>query len=126
VFSTLHTNDASAAMTRLEDIGVEPYLISSSILCVIAQRLVRVICRECKHKGCESCKGTGYRGRTVIYEILPMSPKIQEAIAQKASAHRIREIALTEGMKTLRQCGLEKVRDGVTTEEEVLRATLSL
>jgi general secretion pathway protein E len=150
VFSTLHTNDACGAVTRLEDIGVEPYLISSSTLCIIAQRLVRVICAGCKrpaalkpelHRefglkaaspnagvfeggGCEDCKGTGYRGRTVIYEILPVSAEIQAAIAGRSPAHKIREVALSQGMRTLRQCGWDKVLAGITTPGEVFRATL--
>jgi len=126
VFSTLHTNDASGAVTRLEDIGVEPYLISSSVLCVIAQRLVRMICSACKQpgKGCDHCKNTGFRGRTVIYEMLPVTPAIQALIHNRAPADKIREKALQEGMRTLRQCGLEKVREGITTQDEVFRATL--
>jgi type II secretory ATPase GspE/PulE/Tfp pilus assembly ATPase PilB-like protein len=149
VFSTLHTNDASGAVTRLEDIGVEPYLISSSVLAIIAQRLVRVICEHCKTaqvlpgdlreefgmtgssgetvyygKGCEACKRTGFHGRTVIYEILPITSGIQELIVKRAAANIIREEALKEGMQTLRQCGWQKVLAGVTTPEEVMRATL--
>ena len=150
VFSTLHTNDASGAITRLEDIGVEPYLISSSVLCVIAQRLVRVICDRCNErrplpaefrsefglaitgpetpvyrgKGCEHCKETGFRGRTVIYEILPITPDLQALIVSRAPANIIRQKALEAGMQTLRQCGWEKILAGVTTPEEVIRATL--
>lgn len=150
VFSTLHTNDAAAAMTRLQDIGVEPYLISSSVLCVIAQRLVRVICEACKTAvplskglygefglpsngpvitvyegaGCDACKRTGFRGRTVIYEVLPIRPAIQELIAARDSALRIREQSVMDGMRTLRRCGWQKVVEGITTASEVLRATL--
>lgn len=150
VFSTLHTNDAPGAVTRLQDIGVEPYLISSSVLCMIAQRLVRLICKECRRPaplkkelcvefgirpdgpevtvyegaGCERCKYTGYHGRTVIYEILPVRFSIQELIAARAPANLIREKAMAEGMRTLRQCGWQKVLDGLTTPEEVIRVTL--
>jgi general secretion pathway protein E len=149
VFSTLHTNDASGAVTRLKDIGVEPYLISSSVLCVIAQRLVRVICPQCKEavalpteileqfgpgasknpqafrgKGCEACKHTGFQGRTVIYEILPVTGDVRDLIVAKTPANVIRQKAGAQGMQTLRECGWEKVRRGVTTAEEVLRVTL--
>jgi type II secretory ATPase GspE/PulE/Tfp pilus assembly ATPase PilB-like protein len=124
ILSTLHTNDAASAVTRLEDIGVQPYLISSSVLCLIAQRLVRVLCQACKGAGCDACKGAGFRGRTAIYEILPVSPAIQEAILNRAPASRIRELAIAEGMRTLRQCGLEKAKRGITTPQEVFRATL--
>jgi type II secretory ATPase GspE/PulE/Tfp pilus assembly ATPase PilB-like protein len=150
VFSTLHTNDASGAITRLEDIGVEPYLISSSVLCIIAQRLVRVICKDCRRartlspelraefglsthgaevavyagQGCETCKGTGFRGRTVIYEILPVTPDIQDLIVQRAPSNVIREKALAGGMRSLRQCGWGKVLAGVTTPDEVIRVTM--
>jgi len=150
VFSTLHTNDAPGAVTRLEDIGVEPYLISSSVLCIIAQRLVRLICEGCKTetmlprefrsefglsdqdpdvpvffgKGCEACKNTGFHGRTVIYEMLPITPGIQELIVKRAPANVIRDKALQEGMQTLRQCGWNKIRAGLTTAQEVIRATL--
>jgi len=150
VFSTLHTNDAPGAVTRLEDIGVEPYLISSSVLCIIAQRLVRVICKKCRQtlplprefrpefglaaqapevavyvgKGCDACMGTGFRGRTVIYEILPIVPEIKDLIVKRAPANVIREKAVAQGMRSLRQCGWEKIQAGVTTPEEVIRVTL--
>jgi general secretion pathway protein E len=151
VFSTLHTNDAVGAMTRLQDIGVEPYLVSSSVLCIIGQRLVRMICESCKQpapfnpewakefglasngaaakvwegKGCDACKHTGYRGRTVIYEILPISSSIQALISVlRSPATKIREKAIEEGMRPLRQCGWEKVAQGITTPAEVLRVTL--
>ncbi len=150
VFSTLHTNDAAGAVARLLDIGVEPYLIASSLSCVIAQRLVRLICPSCRRiveappealpelnepfepenaliargAGCAQCHQTGFHGRTVIYEILPVSEGIRELIAQRVPAHKLREKALAEGMRTLRQCGWEKVRRELTTPEEVLRVTL--
>ncbi|MBK7688445.1 MAG: Flp pilus assembly complex ATPase component TadA, partial [Elusimicrobia bacterium] len=148
VFSTLHTNDAASAATRLQDIGVEPYLIASSVLCVIAQRLVRVICAECREavppppemardladgpdvpkafrgRGCPACKGTGYRGRTVIYEMLPMTDALRGMIADRRPAHALREEALRGGMRPLRRSGWRKVLDGTTTADDVMRATL--
>jgi type IV-A pilus assembly ATPase PilB len=148
VFSTLHTNDASGAIPRLSDVGVESYLVSSSLLLVIAQRLVRVICPKCKErvslpaqtlenldfpeagdviffrgKGCSDCRFTGYRGRTGIFEILRLNEKIRKLINEKASSDQIRQAAISSGMKTLRQAGWEKVKGGITTLEEVLRVT---
>jgi type II secretory ATPase GspE/PulE/Tfp pilus assembly ATPase PilB-like protein len=151
VFSTLHTNDAAGAVTRLEDIGLEPYLVSSSVLCIIAQRLVRVICPDCRKerpltpemaaefgippaeakghclfegKGCPACNGSGYRGRTVIYEILPVTDELRELVMKRAPAVHLRDKAIEQGMKPLRRCGWEKVLAGITTPEEVLRVTL--
>lgn len=148
VFSTLHTNDAAGAITRLQDMGVEGYLISSSLLGVQAQRLVRRICRDCgqSHKitddeahvlkinaadfpdarkgpGCERCGGTGYRGRIGLYELLVMSDAIRHEIAIGSDANVIRAQAIREGMKTLRQDALEKLAAGLTTPEEVVRVT---
>lgn len=148
VFSTLHTNDAPSAFTRLIDMGVEPFLVSSSVLGVIAQRLVRVICENCKQsykpaptsikelglppdkevklyrgKGCGLCKGTGYRGRTGIFSVLKVTPKIQELIVSRAPATEIDKAARSEGMKTLREDCLDKVLKGITTMEEMLRVT---
>jgi type II secretion system protein E len=152
VFSTLHTNDAAGGITRLLDMGVEPFLVTSTVECFIAQRLVRVICPECKHpvkikqevlreigmtqaamsnasayegKGCEACKNTGYRGRTAIYEMLVMHEPIRELVLRRASADEIRKKALALGMKTLRQDGLEKVLQGITTLSEVMRVAES-
>lgn len=137
VFSTLHTNDAPGSVTRLLDMGLEPYLVASSLECVIAQRLVRMICAKCKQvesesggnrifrgKGCEDCHFTGFRGRTVIYEILEVSRDIRDSILNRVSADRIREKALAQGMRPLRQCGFEKVFAGLTTPEEVMRVTM--
>ncbi len=150
VFSTLHTNDAASAVTRLQDIGLEPYLVSSSVLCLIAQRLVRTICHQCKAKskptsevkkefhlsekdtdtfvfygkGCEACKFSGYQGRTVIYEILPVTNEIRDLIMERIPANKIRDKAINDGMQTLRQCGWDKIIRGITTPDEVLRATL--
>lgn len=149
VFSTLHTNDAAGAITRLLDMGIEPYLIASSVECIIAQRLVRVICQECKEvsnvppeaifnfigrefkrppiiyegSGCERCKFRGYRGRTAIYEFLVMNDVIREMVLRKEPANNIKKQALKMGMKTLRQDGWDKILRGITTIEEVARET---
>ena len=150
VFSTLHTNDSPSAITRLIDMEVEPFLISSTLEAVISQRLVRVICNACreeyepsseelellemepseakKHKfyrgkGCSICNNIGYTGRTGIYEILIMNEELRRAVVDKASAGEIREIALKYGMKTLRSDGLDKIFKGITTIEEVVRET---
>ena len=149
VFSTLHTNDSASAITRLVDIGVEPFLISSSVTAVIAQRLVRVLCDACKEaytpgaileslgvpreqlenhtiyqaKGCEKCFNTGYRGRVAIFEIMHMKERLKSLILKTFDATQIKQHALQENMRTLRQSGIEKVLDGTTTIEEVLRVT---
>ena len=150
VFSTLHTNDAAGAITRLLDMGVEPFLVSSSLECLIAQRLVRLICPECKApavktsepilrsfgifekpekveifagKGCSACKFSGYRGRTGIYEIILMNDTLREMIIKKASSQQIKRKAIELGMRTLRQDGWEKIAKGLTTVEEVMRVT---
>ena len=150
VFSTLHTNDSPSAITRLVDIGVEPFLISSSVLAVLAQRLVRVLCADCKQPyaprtvylqsiglraerfaerpvfkaaGCEKCFQTGYRGRIGIFEIMLMSEELKSLIIQTYDANRIKALAVQEGMVTLREDGIEKVLEGLTTLEEVLRVT---
>ena len=151
VFSTLHTNDSPSAFTRLMNMGVEPFLISSSLLGVLAQRLLRKVCEKCKElyapsdnllrdigfedkigqnikfskgKGCKVCGESGYKGRTGIYEMLKVTPEIQEAILKKSSADDIRNIAVEQGMITLRKAALEKLLLGVTTPEEVIRITL--
>lgn len=121
VFSTLHTNDAPGAITRLLDMKIEPYLISSSIKAVIAQRLVRKICQKCKNKGCEECRYTGYKGRTGIYEILLMSDEIKNLVLTCTSTHIIKQKAVELGMTTLIEDGLKKVERGITTKLEVLR-----
>lgn len=147
VFSTLHTNDASGAVTRLLDMGIEGFLVASSLVGVLAQRLVRVICPSCKEivapkhellekmgdsladfpayhgKGCEECRHTGYKGRTGIFELMDMTEEIRHMVLEKASADIIRQTAISQGMQVLRECGWQKVRDGITTIEEVLRAT---
>lgn len=141
VYSTLHTNDAPSAITRLTDMGVENYLISSSLVAVLAQRLVRVICPRCKVRdgttltpqgepivawrgpGCEHCFGTGYSGRVGIFELMEMNDEIRKLIMRNADASEIAAAARRHGMRTLREDGWEKVRAGLTTAEEVLRVT---
>ncbi len=154
VFSTLHTNDAASGITRLIDIGLEPYLVASSVEAFIAQRLVRVICPECKYedkqapeelkrvvarglglktedvkisrgKGCSSCNSTGFFGRTAIYEIITIDDVIKELIIKKAPSGSIKKAAVSRGMRTLAQDGWDKVIQGVTTPEEVMRVTSS-
>ncbi len=146
VLSTLHTNDAPGALTRLVDMGVEPFLIASSVVGVVAQRLVRKICEQCKEpylpapevitennlpegtllyrgKGCEHCRFSGYRGRTAIFEVMKMSEQISALVMKKASSGEVRQVAIGEGMKTLFENGKEKVISGITTLEEVLRVS---
>jgi len=148
VFSTLHTNDAPSAATRLIDMGVEPYLIASSVEMVLAQRLVRVICKHCKEeipesenasnraefgdlvppklyrgKGCRACLNTGFRGRRGIFEMMPLSEEIRQMIMERASSGRMRRVALEQGMNSLRLDGWRLVREGVTTIQEVVFAT---
>jgi general secretion pathway protein E len=143
VFSTLHTNDAAGAMSRLLDMGVEDYLLASSLLGVMAQRLVRRLCRDCAKEGpagsemakelggpgatvhdavgCPTCAGTGYLGRTGIYEILVAGEEIRKLILERAPTDRIKAAAVALGMRTLREDGWAKVRGGETSVAEVLR-----
>ncbi len=148
VLSTIHTNDAPSATTRLIDMGIEPFLVSSSLIGVLAQRLARTICSHCKEaytppvealhrlglrpeegeeivfyrgRGCDRCKGTGYKGRTGIFELMVMSEAIRELVLKGASAAQIRDQAVAEGMKTLAEDGILKVLEGVTTVDELLR-----
>ena len=150
VFSTLHTNDAPGAATRLIEMGIEPYLVASSLEMVVAQRLVRLICPKCKAPGppapgdmdvmreefgddapsflyrgggCRNCQGTGYRGRQGVFELMPLNEELREMILEHASAGQVRAAATRQGMLSLRQDGLRHVRDGRTTVEEVLRVT---
>jgi general secretion pathway protein E len=148
VFSTLHTNDAPAAVTRLQDMGCEPYLVSSVLNGVLAQRLVRRICKACRApshpdpaellalgvtdatgvelfqgKGCEECRGTGYRGRSGIYELFRITEEARSLIVRKAPAGEIRRRAVEQGMVTLREDGWAKACAGLTTVEEILRVT---
>ncbi|HJT81803.1 MAG TPA: ATPase, T2SS/T4P/T4SS family [Chthoniobacterales bacterium] len=148
VLSTLHTNDAAGAITRLDDMGIEPFLISSSILMSCAQRLVRRVCTNCRDEfipepemfdklgmkptndavffhgtGCDRCKGRGYLGRVALIEALPVSEAIRRLIVKRASSAVIKNQAVSEGMKTLRMVGVEKATEGITTLEEVWRVT---
>ena len=147
VLSTLHTNDAAGAITRLDDMGIEPFLISSSVILACAQRLVRRICPNCKEEfqpepeiftklniendgstlyrgaGCSRCKGRGYVGRAPILEVLPVSESIRRLIIKRASAAVVKNQAISEGMKSLRMVGIDKAKEGITTLEEVLRVT---
>jgi type IV pilus assembly protein PilB len=123
VFSTLHTNDAPGAITRLVDMGVEPFLLASSIIGVLAQRLVRVTCGECKGKGCKKCLNTGFKGRTGIFELMPTNEEIKKLITGKAAANEIRKTAVKDGMQTLYEDGEEKIKQGLTSREEVMRVT---
>jgi general secretion pathway protein E len=148
VFSTLHTNDAPSAPTRLVDMGVEPYLVASSLEAVLAQRLVRLICPHCKEqipeteaaplraqigpdapavlyrgRGCRECLGTGYRGRTGIFEFMLVGDEVRELILRRAPSGEVREAAMRHGMRTLRMDGLRHVAMGRTTLDEVLRVT---
>jgi len=146
VFSTLHTNDAPGAVTRLLDMGIEGFLVSSSLIGVLAQRLVRVICPKCKEPfkpeqkfldkieigedvttyhgaGCDECRSTGYMGRTGIFELMTVDGEIRQLILDKVSSDVIRQRAVSKGMQVLRDCGWQKVKEGVTTIEEVLRVS---
>src|SRR5712692_9994859 len=148
VLSTLHTNDAAGAITRLDDMGIEPFLISSSILMTCAQRLVRRVCTNCKEEfvpepeliekiglaenkatvfyhgiGCDRCKGRGYLGRAALIEAIPISEAVRRLVIKRASAAIIKNQAISEGMKTLRAVGVEKALEGVTTLEEIWRVT---
>ena len=147
VFSTLHTNDAAGGITRLLDMEIDSFLVSSSVNLIIAQRLVRIICTACKEKftpeahllkqftekpesittyhgkGCEACRFTGYKGRSGIFEMLEISDEIREMILQKMPSHQIKQKAVSLGMKTLKQSGWDKIKSGQTTVAEVLRVT---
>ncbi len=123
VFSTLHTNNAAGCITRLLDMGIEPYLVASSLECAIAQRLVRLICPQCRGSGCNPCRQTGYRGRTAIFEFLVLDDDLRSLILRRASSGEIMKLARTKGMRTLRGDGMEKVRQGLTRLEEVMRVT---
>jgi general secretion pathway protein E len=123
VLSTLHTNDAPSGVTRMVDMGIEPYLVSATVLGILAQRLVRVICDGCRGSGCEMCASTGYRGRTGLYELMPLTETLRDRVVKEAPLAEIRATAYAEGMVSLRDSGLEKAREGVTTVEEVMRLT---
>jgi len=148
VLSTMHTNDAPTAITRLVEMGIEPFLVASSIDCVVAQRLARTLCPSCRAEvkvskatlvengfaasagitafdavGCRRCGGTGYKGRTGLYEVMPMSDEIRSLVLTRASAAEVAGVAVEQGMRRLREDGLEKVRQGLTTIAEVVRVT---
>jgi type IV pilus assembly protein PilB len=150
VLSTLHTNDAPSAVTRLLNMGVEPFLVASSVILILAQRLLRRICSQCKvpvsvpqkalvdvglseeeaasltcykGNGCDACSGTGYKGRIAIYEVLSLTPDLRDLILSGASAVDIKRAAIAHGMRTLRMSGLAKLKEGITTVQEVVRVT---
>jgi type IV pilus assembly protein PilB len=150
VLSTLHTNDAPSTVSRLLNMGIEPFLVSASVILIVAQRLVRKICTECKveenvpvpaliqlgfseeeassvkvykGKGCSVCNGSGYKGRVALYEVMPLKEELKEMILEGASADELKKTSIRLGMKTLRASGLVKIKDGVTTIEEVLKIT---
>ncbi|MEO8857094.1 MAG: ATPase, T2SS/T4P/T4SS family [Burkholderiaceae bacterium] len=123
VLATLHTNDAASAVTRLIDMGVEPFLLSSSLLGVLAQRLVRKLCTHCAGKGCERCGHSGYSGRTGVYELLVADDAIRAQVHSQASEADIRAMAIRGGMTLMREDGERLVRAGVTSREELLRVT---
>jgi type IV pilus assembly protein PilB len=152
VFSTLHTNDCPSTVARLIDMGIPPFLVASSLLLVVAQRLARRVCRDCKEpydadeatlvpyghvptsqgrtsfykgKGCQNCNFTGMKGRVAMYEVMPVNDEIRDLILHNASTAELRAMAQKHGMRTLRQVGLMKVPEGTTTVEEVLRVTLA-
>ncbi len=151
VVSTLHTNSAASTITRLEDMGIEPYLIADATIGVIAQRLVRRLCPDCKKKklanadelemllkdpdeevtiyepcGCPKCDGTGFRGRIGVYEIMEVTPQLKKVISKKGDADEIKELALKEGMKTLRMSATEYVLDGTTSVQEMMRVSFDV
>jgi type IV pilus assembly protein PilB len=148
VLSTLHTNDAPSAITRLTEMGIEPFLTSSALDCVVAQRLARKLCNFCKRRtlldvdllaetgfhaafdveayeqvGCPRCGGTGFKGRIGIYEVMTVTDEIRSLAIQRAPAEEIMKVAIEQGMRPLRDDGLEKVRQGVTSISEIARVT---
>src|SRR5262249_33156162 len=152
VFSTLHTNDCPSTVARLLDMGIPPFLIASSLVLIVAQRLARTVCAHCKEpyqidegalapyghvrvepgrmtvyrgRGCDRCSFTGTKGRVALYEVMPITAELRDMILKAASTTELRHVAQGQGMKTLRQAGLAKVVEGVTTIEEVLRVTLA-
>jgi len=152
VLSTLHTNDAPGAVTRLTEMGIEPFLVGSSLDCVLAQRLARRLCDWCKEAylpsaeelegarwpmqdlkipdalykpvGCRNCANTGYRGRIALHEVMPISPEIESLTIRRASSNEIREVALEQGMYELRSDGLAKAAGGLTSLREVSRVAI--
>jgi len=152
VLSTLHTNDAPATINRLLNMGIEPFLVASAVNLITAQRLARRVCAECKEpeeipvqalidagvspeeapsyvcmkgKGCPACNNTGYKGRVGFYQVMPMLEEIRELILNGANTAEIKRESMRLGIKTMRQSGLTKLQEGVTSFEEVLRVTIS-
>jgi type IV pilus assembly protein PilB len=150
VLSTLHTNDAPSTITRMVDMGIEPFNVASAVNLIVAQRLVRRICKDCKREhvyspeelavlgmrpdevkgitffkseGCDTCNGTGYKGRAGLYEVMALSPELRRMILRGASTAEMQEQAVKEGMLTLRMDGIEKIKKGITTLEEVVKET---
>ncbi|MDH5203384.1 MAG: ATPase, T2SS/T4P/T4SS family, partial [Nitrospirota bacterium] len=150
VLSTLHTNDAPGTISRLLNMGIEPFLVSASVILIMAQRLVRKVCTQCreeekipipalikigfseeeaktikcyKGKGCPVCNGSGYKGRIALYEVMPLREEVKEMVLEGASADEIKRTAIRLGMKTLRMSGLAKIKNGITSVEDVMRAT---
>jgi type IV pilus assembly protein PilB len=150
VLSTLHTNDAPSTVNRLLNMGIEPFLVASSVILILAQRLVRRICKNCKEiekvdphaleeigfskqeassitcykgKGCHNCSDTGYKGRLALYEVMPVTEELRELVLQGASSDEIKKKSIAQKMKTLRMSGLTKIKDGITTVEEVVEST---
>jgi type IV pilus assembly protein PilB len=151
VFSTVHTNDAASTVHRLMNMNIEPFLIADSIILIVAQRLIRRICKKCgmaakapakvlldlgfsaeesesisimQARGCDACNGTGYKGRTGLFEVMEVSQGIRDLILQRAQAREIKKMAIEGGMITLRRSGLTKIKAGITTVEEVVRETV--
>jgi len=150
VLTSIHANDAASAIVRLMDMGIEPFLVTSAVIGSLSQRLVRKVCSECKEptdiptkalvdigvppeevtkhtwykgKGCDKCNNSGYKGRIAIYETMAMSRQIRESVLRGASTGEIRKTAVNQGMKTLRLSAVDKMKEGITTMEEVLRVT---
>jgi type IV pilus assembly protein PilB len=153
VFSTLHTNDAPSAVARLLDLGVEPFLITATFEAVVAQRLCRRVCTECREeytpsadqlaelqltpedvagkrfffgKGCDNCNGTGYRGRIAVYEIMVFNDEMRDLVMKSASTNVLRECAVRNGLRTLRESGLLLIYDGITSIDEIVKATVMI
>lgn len=153
VFSTLHTNDAALAVTRMLDLGIEAFLVTATVEAILAQRLVRKICDYCKvyyepgpeilmeldlvgsdlqgkrfayGKGCARCNGTGYKGRSAIFEMMVITDSLRQMILEGKSSDALRDQGRREGMRTLRESGLLAIFDGITTVEEVIRETISI
>jgi type IV pilus assembly protein PilB len=147
VLSTLHTNDAPSAMARLVDMNIAPFLVASSVVCVLAQRLVRKLCPYCRQEialspkacrsigipedskvfrpvGCDACRGTGYKGRTGLFEIMEVDESVRKLVLDDAPSSKVREVAIARGMRTLREAGIRKVIEGATSLEEVMQATI--